>query len=93
MATLSGFGDECEHSVLWLFGGRVAWYHMVISRVYKRPTPHYCILTCLLAGPNKHDILLGLLLSHAEISTRSILFERWLPGHRREPRGFGHAGL
>jgi len=40
-------GDECECSVCWLFGGCVAQYHMVIYWVYKRLTPHYCILTCL----------------------------------------------
>ena|SRR5258706_13571315 len=56
----SGFGDECERSVHRLFGGRVARYHMVISRVYKRPTPYPYVFV---AGPNKHDILLGLLLS------------------------------
>ena len=33
MNELSGVGDECERSVHQLFGGRVARYHMVISRV------------------------------------------------------------
>ena len=32
-----------------IFGGRVTWYHMAISRVYKRSN---CILTCFVAGPN-----------------------------------------
>jgi len=48
----------CERSVLRLSGAVVIWepeFPMVTSRVYKSSYSRYCIATCLLAGPNKHD--------------------------------------
>ncbi len=66
---LLGFGDECGRSVLWLFGG-LAWYHMIISQVYRSPFVNllkqikwstiYCVYRISLPCKTVHICLQGI---------------------------------